>query len=170
VATLPLLLAVLDAADVPVLAAGGSGTARGLAAVLAAGAAGAWVGTAFLGCTEAGNTPAARAQLLAAEATGTRYGRVFDVALGLGWPEEYGGRGLRNPFFDRWQHRLEALAADPSAREELRAARAAGDYATAYLYAGQGVGLLTEERPVAAVLADLAGAEDLLRRAAGLVE
>src|SRR5699024_6204281 len=48
VATLPLLQAVLDAVDRPVLAAGGISTGRGLAAVLAAGAAGAWVGTAFL--------------------------------------------------------------------------------------------------------------------------
>ncbi len=169
VATLPLLQGVLDLVDLPVLAAGGIATARGLAAVLAAGAAGGWVGTALLGCTEAGNSAAARARLLAADETGTGYGRVFDVALGLGWPEEYGGRGLRNAYFDRWQQHLDELAADPAAREELRAARAAGDYDTAYLYAGQGVGLLDRERPVADVLADLAGAEELLRRGAGLV-
>ena len=60
VATLPLLQAVLDAVTVPVLGAGGIGTARGLAAVLAAGAAGAWVGTAFLACTEAGTSAGAR--------------------------------------------------------------------------------------------------------------
>ena len=170
VATLPLLQAVLDLVDTPVLAAGGIATARGLAAVLAAGAAGGWIGTAFLGCTEAGNSAAARARLLAADETGTGYGRVFDVALGLGWPEEYGGRGLRNDFFDRWQWRLDELAADLAAGEELRAAQAAGDYDTAYLYAGQGVGLLDRERPVADVLADLAGAEDLLRRGAGLLD
>jgi len=171
VATLPLLQAVLDLDDVPpVLAAGGIATARGLAAVLAAGAVGGWVGTALLACTEAGNTPAARARLLAADETGTGYGRVFDVALGLGWPEDYGGRGLRNDYFERWQHRLGELAADPAAREELRAARQAGDYDTAHLYAGQGVGLLDRERPVAEVLADLAGAEELLRHAARLVD
>ncbi|MGN6576475.1 MAG: NAD(P)H-dependent flavin oxidoreductase [Nocardioides sp.] len=170
VATLPLLQAVLDRVDVPVLAAGGIATARGLAAVMAAGAVGGWVGTALLGCTEAGNTAAARARLLAADETGTGYGRVFDVALGLGWPEEYGARGLRNDYFDRWRHRLDELAADPAAREELRAARQAGDYDTAYLYAGQGVGLLERERPVADLLADLAGAEELLRRAARLVD
>jgi nitronate monooxygenase len=170
VATLPLLQAVLDRVDLPVLAAGGIATGRGLAAVLAAGAVGGWVGTALLGCTEAGNSPAARARLLAADETGTGYGRVFDVALGLGWPEEYGGRGLRNGYFDRWQHHLDELAANPAAREELEAARQAGDYDTAYLYAGQGVGLLDRERPVAEVLAGLAGAEDLLRRAAGLLD
>lgn len=167
VATLPLLQAVLEETDLPVLAAGGIATARGLAAVLAAGAEGAWIGTALLGCPEAGSSPEARRRLLEAPVTGTGYGRVFDVALGLGWPEEYGGRGLRNAFFDRWQHRLVELADDPSARDELRRAQGAGDFDTAYLYAGQGVGLLHEERPVADVLAELAGAEELLRRAAG---
>ena len=117
VATLPLLQAVLERVDIPVVAAGGIATARGLAAVLAAGAAGGWVGTALLGCHEAGNSAAARARLLAADETGTGYGRVFDVALGLGWPEEYGGRGLRNDYFDRWQQRLGELAEDPTARE-----------------------------------------------------
>src|SRR5256884_2403611 len=57
VATPPLLQMVLDTVTVPVLAAGGITGPRGLAAVLAAGAAGAWVGTAFLACPEA-TTPA----------------------------------------------------------------------------------------------------------------
>ncbi|MGZ6804054.1 MAG: NAD(P)H-dependent flavin oxidoreductase [Nocardioidaceae bacterium] len=167
VATLPLLQTVLDHVDVPVLAAGGIATARGLAAVLAAGAAGAWVGTAFLGCREAGSSERARRRLFAATDTATSYGRVFDVGLRLGWPEVYGGRGLRNPFFDRWAERLDELAADDEAARELADARVAEDYDTAYLYAGQGVGLLREERSAADVLRELAGAEALLRRAAG---
>ena len=166
VATLPLLQTVLDHLDVPVLAAGGIATARGLAAVLAAGAAGAWVGTAFLGCREAGSSAQARARLFAATDTGTSYGRVFDVGLRLPWPEAYGGRGLRNAFFDRWSDRLEELAADEEAARALADARAAEDYDTAYLYAGQGVGLLTEERSAADVLRGFAEAETLLRRAA----
>ncbi|HEY5426558.1 MAG TPA: nitronate monooxygenase, partial [Candidatus Tumulicola sp.] len=48
VATLPLLQIVLEMTDRPVVAAGGIATGRGFAAVLAAGAAGAWVGTPFL--------------------------------------------------------------------------------------------------------------------------
>src|SRR5690348_7170270 len=47
VGTLPLLQIVLDMTDKPVIAAGGIATGRGLAAVLAAGAAGAWIGTPF---------------------------------------------------------------------------------------------------------------------------
>jgi nitronate monooxygenase len=164
VGTLPLLQAVLDRVEVPVVAAGGIGTARGLAAVLAAGAAGAWVGTAFLTATEAGTSPAARERLLAADETGTAYGRVFDVAQRLAWPPEYGGRALRNSYFDRWSDRLDELATDDAAADELTRAQREQDYRTAYVYAGQGAGLLTAERSAADVLADLAGAEALLRR------
>lgn len=164
VGTLPLLQAVLDTVDVPVVAAGGIGTARGLAAVLAAGAVGAWVGTALLTTDEAGTSAAARQRLLAAEVTGTAYGRVFDVALRLPWPEEFGGRGLRNAYFDRWTDRLDELAHDDVAAAELSRAQREQDLDVAYVYAGQGAGLLSEERSVADVLADLAGAEDLLRR------
>src|SRR4051794_37726770 len=163
VGTLPLLQAVLERVGVPVVAAGGIGTARGLAAVLAAGAVGAWVGTALLATREAGTSPAGRARLLAADETDTAYGRVFDVAQGLSWPAEYGGRALRNPFFDRWEYRLDELAAQGTSAE-LAEAGAGEDYETAYLYAGQGVGLVREERSVAEVLAELASAEDLLRR------
>lgn len=73
VATLPLLQSVLDAVRLPVLAAGGIGTSRGLAAVLAAGAVGAWVGTAFLACTEAATSAGARERLLSAKDIDTAY-------------------------------------------------------------------------------------------------
>ena len=167
VATLPLLQEVLDTVHVPVLAAGGIGTARGLAAVLAAGAAGAWVGTAFLTCTEAATSAGAREQLFAAKDTDTAYGRVFDVAQRLAWPPQYGGRALRNAFYDRWVGREGELTADDVAAAELTAARKAGDLNTAYVYAGQGVALLHAERAAADVLRELAGAQRLLARAAG---
>ena len=167
VGTLPLLQAVLDAVQVPVLAAGGIGTARGVAAVLAAGAAGAWVGTAFLVCTEAATSAGARDLLLAAADTDTAYGRVFDVGQRLAWPPEYGGRALRNPFFDRWVGREEELAGDDMAAAQLGAARKDGDFDVVGVYAGQGVGLLRTERSAADVLGELAGAEGLLERAAG---
>lgn len=54
---LPLLAGVLDAVDVPVLGAGAIGHPRTLAAVLAAGASGARVGTAFIATTESGAHP-----------------------------------------------------------------------------------------------------------------
>ena len=166
VATLPLLQAVLDAVQMPVLAAGGIGTARGVAAVLAAGSAGAWVGTAFLACTEAATSTRARELLLSAAETDTAYGRVFDVGQRLAWPPEYGGRALRNAFFDRWVGREDELSGDEVAAAKLVAARQRGDFDVACVYAGQGVGLLHSERTAADVLGELAGAERLLHRAA----
>ncbi|HET7530836.1 MAG TPA: nitronate monooxygenase [Mycobacteriales bacterium] len=152
VATLPLLQAVLDAVDVPVLAAGGIATARGLAAVLAAGAAGAWVGTAFLACPEGNNPPSARAAVVGAGEADTIYTSVLDIGRAIPWPAEYGGRALRNAFADTWHGR----------EDELRAAGARSDEPV--VWAGQGVGLVTEERPAADVVADLGRAEALLRR------
>ena len=167
VATLPLLQGVLDAVRVPVLAAGGVATARGLAAVLAAGAVGGWVGTAFLACREAETSPEAREKLLAAQLTDTAYGRVFDVGLRQSWPPQYGGRALRNAFFERWEGREDELAGDDAASGELRDAQRRREFDTAVVYAGQAVGLVDGQRDAADVVAELAGAQALLRRAAG---
>jgi nitronate monooxygenase len=167
VGTLPLLQSVLETVTRPVLAAGGIGTSRGLAAVVAAGAAGAWVGTAFLTCTESSNSPAARARLIAATDTDTVYGRVFDVGKRSGWPREFGERGLRNDFYDRWVGHEEALAHDSPAALAMTLARETDDFDTACLDAGQGVALLRSEVSAADVVAELAGAAELVRRAAG---
>ena len=79
---------------------------------------------------------------------------------------EYGGRALRNAFFDRWVGREDELAADDVAAAELGAARKQGDFDVAYVYAGQGVALLGADRAAAEVLGEFAGAERLLEQAA----
>ena len=71
---------------VPVLAAGGIASARALAAVLAAGASGAWLGTVFTVCPEALTAPSAREQLLAAGSDSTVTTREFDIAQHYPWP------------------------------------------------------------------------------------
>lgn len=152
IGTLPLLQIVLDSVDLPVVAAGGIANARGLAAVLAAGAVGAWAGTAFLTCRESAFRATARQRVVHAGDTGTAYGRVFDVAQRAAWPKEYGGRALRNDFFDEWEHREDELAADADALERYAAAQRAGDFDTAVVYAGQGAALLKEETTAADVV------------------
>jgi nitronate monooxygenase len=152
--TLPLLQMVLDRTPLPVLAAGGILNHRGLAAVLAAGAEGAWVGTAFLTCVEAASSPASKARLLAATETG--YGRVFDVAQQYAWPREYGGRAVANSFFDEWVGHEDEM--DDEARARHREAMAAKDFDVAHLYAGQGVAALSEELTAAEVIAEFARA------------
>ncbi|MFP5347906.1 MAG: NAD(P)H-dependent flavin oxidoreductase [Actinomycetes bacterium] len=166
VATLPLLQEVLDVARRPVLAAGGIATGRGLAAVLAAGAEGAWVGTAFLTCTEAETTDAAADLLVAADATSTVYSEVFDRASRSGWPPHYGGRSLRNRFVDTWLGREAEVEAEPSVPELLARARDEQDYDTAVIYAGQAVGMLSGRQTAQDVVRELARADEHLRTAA----
>ncbi|MHB1923104.1 MAG: NAD(P)H-dependent flavin oxidoreductase [Acidimicrobiales bacterium] len=79
VSLLPLLTGVLDAVRVPVLAAGGIGGPRSVSAVLAAGAAGARVGTRFLAAEEADVHPVYRAALLAAGAEDTELTTAFST-------------------------------------------------------------------------------------------
>ncbi len=78
-----LLNEVLEVIEVPVLAAGGIGTGRNLAAVLAAGAEGARVGTRFVAAQEAGAHPQYVQALIRAEARDTTYTEAFSY----GWPD-----------------------------------------------------------------------------------
>ncbi|MGH3553311.1 MAG: NAD(P)H-dependent flavin oxidoreductase [Mycobacterium sp.] len=163
IATLPLLDTVLDVASVPVLAAGGIASPRSLAAVLAAGASGAWLGTCLSACSEALTSEAARRALVAARETDTTTTRVFDIGRGRPWPERFPSRVLRNDFVARWAGHEDALAADARARAELAEAIAADDRRTAPVDAGQGVGMVTGVAPVGQVIERLcAGAEKLL--------
>lgn len=157
-ATLPLLDEVLDAVAIPVLAGGGIASPRSLAAVLAAGAAGAWVGTRLAACPEALTAEPGRRALIAAAATDTRITRVFDVAAGLPWPERFPSRVLADEFVTRWTGSEEALAADPVA---CAAPLAPVD-------AGQGVGMVRNDATVGEVIkAMCSGASTLLALWAG---
>ena len=141
VGTLPLLQIVLEMArDIPVIAAGGIATGRGLAAVLAAGAAGAWVGTPFLVAREARSNDTARERLVASDETQTVLTAAFDRVQQKAWPAEFRGRALRNTFTDRFHEREDEIT--PSARDDFELARSHRDYDVAHLYAGQTVGLV----------------------------
>lgn len=153
--TLALLDAVLDTVDVPVLAAGGISTGRTLAAVLAAGAAGAWVGTRLSICTEALTPPRAREALVRATAADTVTTRVFDIAQHLPWPQRFPSRVLRNEFTRQWAGRDAELAGAATAHAEVAAAAAADDPDIAPVDAGQGVGVLTGSAPAGVVIDDL---------------
>jgi NAD(P)H-dependent flavin oxidoreductase YrpB (nitropropane dioxygenase family) len=100
VATLPLVPAVVDAAgDVPVIAAGGIADGRGMAAAMALGAAGVWVGTRFLASEEASIHPEYRRRILAASESDTAYcENLFDG----GWPDAP-HRVLRNSTVRNWE-------------------------------------------------------------------
>lgn len=147
VGTLPLLQIVLEMTEKPVVAAGGIATGRGLAAVLAAGAAGGWIGTPFLLAAEARNTEAARNRIASSDETQTIYTRVHDRMAHKGWPHEFGGRALRTPFLERWTDHEDEMMADPKAAKEYRPEEK--------IYAGQSVGLMKNVRPAAEILRDI---------------
>lgn len=140
---LPLLDAVLDAVDVPVVAAGGIATARGVAAVLAAGAAGARVGTAFLATPEADVHPDYLAALLAASDDDT----VLTTAFSAAWPDAP-HRVLRSA--------VDASDADPATRSPIPPTRSTPAPVDAMaLYAGQRVGAVRELRPAGQLAREL---------------
>jgi nitronate monooxygenase len=170
-ATLPLVPAVVDAvAPTPVLAAGGIGDGRGIAAALALGADGVVVGTRFCAASEALMQPLAKQRLLAAHGGETTRTRVFDTVRGLDWPAPYTGRALRNHFVDRWHDSDAALAGDSTERERYRSAVEGADFDTAVIWAGECVDLLDRVEPAATIVERMGTeAETWLLRAPGLV-
>ena len=145
---LTLTRLVAHAIELPLVAAGGLGDGRAVAGVLAAGAAAAQVGTAFLRAPEAGTNPAHKAAL--ATETPTALTRAFTGRL---------ARGLVNRFL------LEHSAAAPIAYPHVHhatapiraAARERGDADGFNLWAGQ-AHVLAEELPAGEIVAKLARA------------
>src|SRR5579862_5338418 len=170
VATLPLLQIVLEMTDKPVVAAGGIATGRGFAAVLAAGAAGAWIGTPFLLARESRSNAQAQERIAASDETQTVYTHVYDRAQNKPWPQEFAGRALRNAFVERWHGREDELAATPEAVAEFVRAKAARDYSRANIYAGQSVGMVDRMRPAVEIVTELErGAIARLRACAAML-
>ena len=79
VATMPLVPQIVDAVgqSVPVVAAGGIFDGRGLAAALALGADGVWVGTRFIATPEARGVTGYKDALLASREDGTTVSRAY---------------------------------------------------------------------------------------------
>ena len=141
------LLQLVDAhADLPLVASGAIASGGALAAVLAAGAQAAQIGTAFMRCPEAGTAPAHRAALAADTPTGLT--RAFTGRQ---------ARGIVNRFMR--DHSADAPPAYPEIHHvtaPLRAAgRASGDADMINLWAGQ-AHELAQDAPAAEVVAALA--------------
>ncbi len=110
-ALLPFLASVAaEHPDVPLLAAGGVGDGRTLAAALMAGADGAWLGTAFLATPEAIEVAEVNKSLIVdSDGSDTVFTRSYDIVSGAPWPAGIGERVRRNDFTDEWEGRLDEL-------------------------------------------------------------
>jgi nitronate monooxygenase len=158
-ALLPLLSAVLDIVQVPVVAAGGIVTGRSVGAALAAGAAAVRVGTRLLATTESGAHPDYVAALLAAGDDPT----VLTSAFSVGWPdaphrvlraalvaaEAFDGDTVGTLTVGGEQKPLPRLSARTPSRD------VSGTVTAMALYAGQGVGQFSDVTSAAQVVAEL---------------
>ena len=148
--TMALVPQVVDAVNLPVIAAGGIADGRQMAAALALGACGVQVGTCLLVSEECPIHPNYKAALLKAKDSDTIVtGRIGGTPV----------RVLKNRM-SREHVRQEKAGADKMELEKftlgsLRRAVFEGDTNTGSLMAGQVCGMLHEIRPVADILAEL---------------
>jgi nitronate monooxygenase len=166
--TLALVPAVVDVAgDIPVAAAGGIADGRGLAAALMLGADGVLMGTRFYASQEAAALFGAKDRLVAASGDATIRSVLFDIARRNVWPAPYTGRVLVNRFTERWRGReVELLQRQTEEAARYDAARAAGDFDTAAVIAGEVVDLISDIPPAGEIVERVATeAEALLVRA-----
>jgi len=152
ISTLVLVPDVVDAvAPVPVLAAGGVGDGRQLAAVLALGAQGAWTGSIWLTTAESNVAPVVRDKLLGAGSRDTVRSRAL-----TGKP----ARQLRTPWTDAWDDPA-GPGALPMPLQFMLTAEAqtrigvSGNAALAGSPVGQIVSRMDRVRPVSEVIEDL---------------
>jgi nitronate monooxygenase len=152
--TFPFIPAVADAVpDIPIAAAGGIGDGRGLAAALMLGADGVLVGTRFYASQEAAGVQAAKNRMVMATGDRTVRGIIFDIARRNVWPAPYSGRVLRNDFSEKWHGReTDLLQQQDKEAERYAAARAAGDFDTAAVIAGEVVDLIADVPPAAEIV------------------
>jgi enoyl-[acyl-carrier protein] reductase II len=152
VASLPLIPQIVDAvgAQVPVVAAGGIFDGRGLAAALALGADGIWVGTRFIATPEARGVLGYKEKLLAAREDETTVSRAYSGKT---------MRVVRNTYTDHYDAHPDELKKFP---EQLGLSYSGGvmhlggdsytegvDIDKECYPAGQGVGAITELVPAA---------------------
>ena len=134
--TLSLIPQVVDVVDVPVIAAGGIGDARGAIAALALGAQAIQMGTAFLACEESGASRVHREALRGREAGNTALTKGFTGRL---------GRGIHNRLMEELDRKETEILPYPLQRGLVRnlsiAAEAAGRADLLPLWAGQSANL-----------------------------
>jgi len=148
--TLALIPQVVDAVDVPVIAAGGIGDARGFVAALALGADGVQLGTRFIATRECNAHPAYKAAVLAAGSEGAPvYCNGYHPGRGLDSPivrelidMERAGRATDEIVARRGKHRSRLGCIE-------------GDLDQGILPAGTSAGLVGELKSVAEVIDEL---------------
>lgn len=161
IANFALLPQVARAAgSTPLIAAGGIGDGRGVAAALSLGAVGVWVGTAFLFAEESGWNPIHRGELVRGQSEDFVVTRAYTGKT---------ARDYRNEVIARWDERglsplpmpLQGALMEPF----VAAAEAAGRFELVNNPSGQIAGMIDEVRPARHIVEDLvSGAAETIGR------
>lgn len=157
--TFALVPQIVDAVNVPVIAAGGIGDARGIVAALALGAAGAQIGTAYLHCPESKISAPHRARLRTAREQPTVVTNVMTGRWARGFVNRVvGDLGPISPLAPEFPRAAAALAPLAAKTKET------GDFAA--MWAGAAAGLGTEMPARDLTLKLAADAQALMQRLA----
>jgi enoyl-[acyl-carrier protein] reductase II len=148
--TMVLVPQIVDAVNVPVIAAGGIADGRGVAAALALGASGVQIGTRFICASECTVHPNYKQMVIKAKDRDT-----VVTGRSTGHPV----RVLHNKMAREFE-RMEKEGVPPEELEKLGAGRLAaavrdGDVVNGSVMAGQSAGLVRREEPAAEIMKDL---------------
>ncbi|MGH1420215.1 MAG: NAD(P)H-dependent flavin oxidoreductase [Hyphomonas sp.] len=171
VGTLPLVAQAVDAVDIPVIAAGGIFDGRGLAASLALGACGVWMGTRFIASTEAHAAETYKQTIIGSTDTDTTRTRC------------YSGKPMRcrtNDYINDWESRPGDIQPFPQQAIHSTQTGVIGgiggitdesklDVNSSCFAMGQSAGGVDEVKPVAEIVTDIMrDAEASIDRISGL--
>jgi enoyl-[acyl-carrier protein] reductase II len=163
VAGMALIPQTVDAVKIPVLAAGSIVDGRGLAAALAFGAQGVWIGTRFIASEEANAARGFKQRIVDADETQTKVTRCYS-----GKPM----RVISNEYVEEWERRTGEIQKFPmqlvvsyQAGVTDYTGRAEVDPKRTMMPAGQGIGAIHEILPVREIIRRMmAEAEETISR------
>jgi nitronate monooxygenase len=156
-----------QAPETLLVAAGGVGDGRSLAAALMLGADGVLIGTRFLATSESAAPRGFREAIVAADGDQTIKTKTVDIARNYHWPTtEFVARVFNNRFVAAWHGREDQLAEEPTLTAQSRLywdAFHAGDAENTGVLMGQAAGMIHSVESAARVIDDMVGqAERLL--------
>jgi nitronate monooxygenase len=149
-------LLVRQAPEALLVAAGGVGDGRSLAAALMLGADGVLVGTRFIATLESAAPRGFREAIVAADGDRTIKTTTVDIARNYHWPtDEFVARVLNNRFVAAWHGREDQLAEEPTLKAQSKLfwnAFHSGDVDNTGVLMGQAAGVIHSVEPAGSVI------------------
>ncbi len=151
------------APEIRLLAAGGIGDGRGLAAAIMLGADGVLIGTRFWATREALVSPRHHEAIVEATGDDTIRTTTPDIARQIPWPRGFTARVRRNAFTQRWHGREDELEKNVAIEgPKYRKAFADGDPDNAGVWFGEAAGVISQIEPAGDIVRRIASEAEAL--------